>query len=470
VKSTVETLSPTRVRLAVEVPFDELKPSLDKAYKSIAKQVKIPGFRPGRVPAAVIDQRIGRAAVLDEAVNDAVPRAYTEAIRSNDVRALGNPDIELTQVDPSTGIAFTAEVDVRPEMRLPELASLAVTVDTIEVTEEELDERVGVLREKFAMLKSVERPVADGDYVSVDLRAEVEGEEVESRTGLSYEVGSGTVIPGLDEALVGLEVGEEKTFDADLTGGEHQGKTAVVLAVVRSIKEKELPDLDDDFAQTASEFDTLAELRDDVRRKLEQRKQADQGIQARDHVLSALLEATEVPLPESVVSAEQKWRRTTLEQQLAQAGLSLDQYLSAQEQDTEQFDAELRTTAEQAVKTQLVLDALAESEHLGVAEAELVEHVMANAQRYGLTPEDYVQRMSEAGNLPAMVAEVRRDKALLAALEAATVTDTAGNPVDLAEQLRRGDAAPPAVASEVAEASEAEEASEVADAARPAGA
>jgi trigger factor len=438
VKSTVETLSPTRVRLAVEVPFDELKPSLDKAYKAIARQVRVPGFRPGKVPAAIIDQRVGRGAVLDEAVQDAVPRAYAEAVRSNEVRALGQPDIEVTRVDAAGGIAFTAEVDVRPEVQLPELASLAVTVDDVEVTDEEVGERVNVLRDKFAMLKTAERSVQTGDYVTIDLAASVEGEEIESRTGLSYEVGSEQLIVGLDEALVGLSDGAERTFATDLVGGEHAGKSADVQVTVRSVKEKELPDLDDDFAQTASEFDTLDELRADIRGKIERLKKVEQGIQARESVLTALLAGVEVPLPESVVESERSWRRESLDQQLSAAGLSLEAYLAAQEEGEETFDADLLATAQKAVKTQLVLDALADSEQVGVSDQELTEHVMVQAERFGVAPEAYVQRMSESGSFPSLVAEVRRNKALAAAMEAATVTDSSGRPVDIAA-LRRGE-------------------------------
>jgi trigger factor len=438
VKSTVETLSPTRVRLAVEVPFDELKPSLDKAYKSIGSQVRVPGFRPGKVPAAIIDQRVGRGAVLEEAVQDAVPRAYAEAVRSNDVRALGQPDIELTKVDAADGIAFTAEVDVRPEVTLPPLGELKITVDDVEVTDQEIEDRVGVLRDKFSMLKTADRAVRTGDFVSIDLAAHVDDEEIESRAGLSYEVGSGQLITGLDEALAELEVGEERTFETELLGGEHAGRTAEVSVTVQSVKEKELPALDDDFAQTASEFDTLAELRDDIRSKIGRLKQVEQGIQARDRVLEALLSGTDVPLPESIVETEHHWRRDSLNQQLEQAGLGLEQYLSSQEQSAEDFDAELHAAAENAVKTQLVLDALADAEQVGVSDQELTEHVVVQAERYGVDPQEFVQRMSESGGLGSLVAEVRRNKALATAMEAATVTDESGRPVDIAA-LRRGE-------------------------------
>ncbi|MBI3687151.1 MAG: trigger factor [Actinobacteria bacterium] len=429
-KSTVETVSPTRVRLAVEVPFEELKPSMDRAYKTIAKQVKVPGFRPGRVPAAIIDQRIGQAAVLDEAVQDAVPRAYAEAVRDNEVRALGQPDIELTSVDAGAGISFTAEVDVRPQFALPALDTIAVTVPGLAVTDEDVDERLGVLREKVAMLRAVDRPVAAGDYVNLDFAAGVDGAEIESRAGMSYEVGSGQLIDGLDEALLGAVVAEERSFSAELLGGEHAGKTAEVTVTVRSVKEKELPELDDEFAQAASEFDTVEELRADIRDRIGQIKLVEQVVQARDLVLEALLAAADVPLPASVVDAEFDWRWEALARRLSSAGLSLDGYLADQDQAREELEAEVRTAAEHAVKAQLVLDALAETEQVGVSDQELSEHVVLQAERYGVPPQQFVQQIADSGSFGAVVAEIRREKALTIAVDAAAVTDEDGGIVD----------------------------------------
>ena len=438
-KSTVETLSPTRVRLAVEVPFDELKPSLDKAYASIAKQVRVPGFRPGKAPARIIDQRVGRAAVLDEAVQDAVPRAYSAAVQENDVRVLGQPEIELTRLEDGDALAFTAEVDVRPQVTLPAYDGIAVTVDDVEVTDEDIDEQVSALRERFAVLKAADRPVADGDYVSIDLRATVDGEEVPggSTTGLSYEVGGGSLMSGLDEALVGASAGEERQFGTELVGGELAGRTADVSVTVRSVKEKELPELDDEFAQTASEFDTLDELRADVRDRLGRVRALEQGAQARDKVLEALLAATEVPLPESAVRGEVEWRQHDIGHQLEGAGLDLDSYLSAEGRTRADFDSEVQLNSETAVKSQLVLDAVADAEQLGVTDAELTEHVIVQAQRYGSSPQEFAQQLTQAGNLPALVSDLRRSKALATVLERATVTDASGRPVDLSALRRR---------------------------------
>jgi trigger factor len=436
-KSTVETLSPTRVRLAVEVPFDELKPSLDKAYASIAKQVRVPGFRPGKAPARIIDQRVGRAAVLDEAVQDALPRAYSDAVRENELRALGQPEIELTKFDDGESLAFTAEVDVRPEVTLPEYDALPVSVDDVEVTDEDIDEQISAMRERFAVLKATDRPVEDGDYVSIDLKATVDGEEVPggSTTGLSYEVGTASMMDGLDEALVGADAGDTREFSTELVAGEFAGNTADVSVTVRSVKEKELPELDDEFAQTASEFDTLEEFRADVRSRIERVKTLEQGGQARDKVLTALLEQTDVPLPDSAVAGEVEWRQHDIGHQLENAGLDLETYLSSEGQSEEEFQAGIRSNAEVAVKTQLILDAIADKEELGVSDAELTERVITQAQQYGVSPQEFAQQLTQGGNLPALVADVRRSKALATVLERATITDASGRPVDL-EHLR----------------------------------
>jgi trigger factor len=270
VKTDVEELSPTRVKLTVEVPFDELKQNLDQAYKEVAKQVRIPGFRPGRVPPRIIDQRVGRGAVLEQAVNDAVPQLYGKALEEHEVFALGQPDLEITKLDDGKELAFTAEVDVRPSFELPDLDGLAVTVDDTEVTPDQVEEYLGSLRERFASLKGVDRPVEDGDFVSIDLAASVDGEPVEDAqaSGISYEVGSGSMLDGLDEALIGLSAGDAATFTADLAGGTLEGAAADVQVTVNSVKVKELPVLDDDFAQSASEFDTIGELRAGTRKQL----------------------------------------------------------------------------------------------------------------------------------------------------------------------------------------------------------
>jgi trigger factor len=438
VKSTVETLSPTRVKLSVEVPFDELKPSLDKAYRSIAQQVSIPGFRKGKVPPRLIDQRVGRAAVLEEAINDAIPQHYSAAVREHEVKVLGQPDVSVTELADNEKVAFTAEVDVRPEFALPEYKSLSVDVDDVEVPESDVDEQVDRLRERFAVLKGVERQVQDGDYVSLDLAATVDGEEVPggTATGLSYEVGSGQLLEGVDEAIIGLESGGATTFTTALVGGDHAGRDAEVAVTVRSVKEKDLPELDDEFAQTASEFDTLEELREDVRNRLTQVKGVEQGMQARDKVLEVLLDAVEVPLPETIVTSEVDFRKHDINHQLEHAGLTLENYLETEGKTAEEFDAELTDAARKAVKSQLVLDAVADAEEVGVGNEELTNEVVRRAQDAQMQPQEFADRVVESGQLPMLIADVRRGKALALVLEAATISDASGRTVDL-EALRR---------------------------------
>ena len=417
-KSSVETLNPTRVRLTVEVPFDELKPSLDSAYKRIAAQITIPGFRKGRVPAMVIDQRVGRAAVLEEAVNDYLPQAYTSAVEEHKVKPLGQPELDITPVQDGADLTFTAEVDVRPEIELPDYTGIPVTVDDAVVSDEDVDQQLASLRGRFASLTTVERAAADGDYVSIDLAASHEGEPIEdaSATGLSYEVGSGNLLDGLDAAVTGLSEGESATFTAPLQAGEHTDHDVDVVVTVQSVRERKLPELDDDFAQLASEFDTLDELTTDLRRRLEAVKRIGQGMQARDKVLEELLTRVEVPLPDRLVEAQ------------------VADHFDDGHGDPD-HRAEFEKQARESLTAQFVLDEIASKESLSVGEGELSEYIVRNAPRYGMTPDDFADQIVSAGQVPAVIGEVVRAKALAFVLEHATVTDVSGDVVDL-EALR----------------------------------
>jgi trigger factor len=433
VKSTVENLGPTRVRIAVELPFEEIQSSLDAAYKSIGQQVKIPGFRPGKIPARVIDQRIGRAAVLEQAVNDALPKAYSEAVRETGIKAIGQPEIEVTSLEDRESISFTAEVDVVPDFAVPAFESLEVSVDDATVTDEQVDEQFESLRERFASLRGVQREVQTGDYVSIDLVASVNGEEVEggSASGLSYEVGAGDLVEGLDDAIAGKSAGDSVTFSTTLQAGPFAGSESEVTVTVNSVKEKDLPAPDDDFAQLASEFDTVEELRDDLREKLGRANLLTQGAQARDKALEALLAEVDIPLPESLVQAEIDWRTHDAVHALDHDEDRLAAELEASGSSREEFDAQVLETAQQSVKSQLVLDAIAESEALTVTEAELTEYLFRQAQRYGMAPQEFANQLVQAGNLPALMSDVRRNKALATVLDAITVKDASGNAVDL---------------------------------------
>jgi trigger factor len=434
VKSTVENLSPTRVRLAVEVPFDDLKPNLDKAYKAIAAQVRVPGFRPGKVPARIIDQRVGRGTVLQEAVNDALPKLYTDAAREHELQPLGQPEIDITNLDDGTSLSFTAEVDVRPEISLPELSGIAVTVDDVEVTDADVDEQLGELRDRFGTLKTVERPAAAGDYLSLDLVTTVDGEEVEGggAKGLSYVVGSGDLVDGLDDAVTGKAAGETATFTTTLQQGELKDREAEVTATVKSVKEKELPELDDEFAQLASEFDTVEQLRADLRERLARVKALEQGAQARDKVLEQLIDTVDFPLPESAVTAEVESREHDVVHSLGHDDELFDRYLESQGKSREEFQAELRESAEKAVRAQFILDAVAAAHDVQIGDGELTEYLVRQAARYQMAPQEFANQVIQSGNLPLLVADIRRNKALSELLESAAVTDASGNRVDLA--------------------------------------
>ncbi len=433
-KSTVEHLNPTRIKLTVEVPFDELGPNFAKAYKALASQIRVPGFRPGKVPAKIIDARVGRGAILSEVVNDAVPQKYGEAITANEITTLGQPDIEVTQIEDGELLSFTAEVDVRPEINLPDLGSIAVTVDDVEVTDADIDAEIEALRDRFATVNVVERAAADGDLITVDLRASVEGEALEDATAddLTYRVGSGDLVDGIDEAVIGLSAGQNAVFTTKLVAGEHAGGDAEVTVTVNTVKERLLAEVTDEFAAEASQFDTVEEMRADLVEKIRRVKNQGQGVQARDRVLQALLDATEIPVPETVAKAEFESREHDVIHSLGHDDDALANWLEEQGKTKEELDTELQEASAESVRTQLLLDALAEAGQIGVTQEEFTERVIFNAQRFGVSPDEYFKRIQEQNQLGSIFADVRRAKALAGAVAAATVSDASGNVLDVA--------------------------------------
>ncbi|MBE6475838.1 MAG: trigger factor [Actinomyces succiniciruminis] len=420
-KSTVENLDPARIKLTVEVPYEELEPSLDAAYKEIGSQVQIPGFRRGHVPPRVIDQRVGRASVIQEAVNNKLPDFYRDALNDSGRVPLGQPDIEVTELVNVTGpqggqLAFTAEVTVRPEFELPELGSIDVTVDAVEITDADVDTELDNLRARFGSLKSVKRAAKTGDFVTIDLKAVIDGEEVDSVSGVSYEIGKGNMLEGLDDALVGLKADGSTTFTTKLAGGEHAGEEAEVTVTATAIKERELPEVDDEFAQMASEFDTVEELREDLRAQAAERKTGDQAIAARDALLEQLRDAVSFDVPESVVEDEIK------------------QHLQAEgKPEGDPHADEIRDDVTSGVRDQILLDVLAESLDVSVTQDELLEFLMQTAQQYGMEPAQFMQGAQQAGQIPAFVSEIARNKSLAMALRHVTVKDSNGEAVDLTE-------------------------------------
>jgi trigger factor len=416
------------VKLTVEVPFDELAPSLDAAYAAIAKQVSIPGFRKGKVPARIIDQRVGRAAVLEEAVNDVLPKAYEDALRENSIVPLGRPEVDVTEIADGQSLTFTAEVDIRPEFDLPDYTGIAVEVEDAEVTDDDVEEQLTGLRGRFASLAPVERAAADGDVLLVDLLGyEADGNSVEDLSGhaLSYELGTDGMLPGFDDAVRGATAGEERTFEFTPEAGGYAGRPLTVKVTVSAVRERNLPAADDDFAQLASEFDTIGELRDDIRTRLGRVRVLEQGMQARGKVHEALLGLIDIPLPEGVIRQE-------VEDHFADGHAGDDEHR-----------AEVEREARDGLRSRLLLDKIAEAEEISVGESELSAWLLQNAPRYGMAPDAFAQALVQAGQLPMAIGDIRRGKALAVVTSKARVVDASGRPVDLEvidEELRAAEA------------------------------
>ena len=434
-KSTVEQLSPTRVRINVEVPFAELAPDIDTAFKQMAKQIRMPGFRPGKVPVKLLESRVDKQVMFDQVVEDAVPARYSEAVTTSEVKPIGQPEIEVTKKEYGEDVTFTAEVDVRPEIVLPDLSALKITVDPIEVSDEEVDAELQNLRARFGTLTGVERGAEDGDFVSIDLSATIDGEDVaEAKTeGLSHEIGSGQLIEGLDDAIKGLKADETKVFTTKLVAGEHAGEDADVTVKVNSVKVRELPEPDDEFAQLASEFDTIDELKESLVEQVKRVKRIGQAEQIRDKALEVLLEQVEVPLPENVVQAQVDDTLHNAIHGLEHDESKFEEALKEQGSSREEFDADNRTNAERAVKTQLLMDKIADDLDIQVGQNDLTERLVLMSRQYGLEPQQLLQVLQQNNQLPAMFADVRRGLTIAAVVHGAAVTDTAGNEIDTEE-------------------------------------
>jgi len=419
VKSAVEKLSPTRVKLTIDLEFTELAPHIKDAYQSISEKIVIPGFRKGKVPQAMIDQRVGRGSVLDEAINAALPVFYSQAVREHEVLVVGRPNVDITELEDNKKVAFTVEVEVRPEIELPDFSKISIKVDDVAVTEKDIEEQVDSLRARFGTLTAVEKDAATGDFVSIDLVAKVDGKEIEggSANGISYEVGSGKMIEGLDEVLVGLKVEDQKTFNAPLVGMA-EGEIGEVTVTLKAVKTRELPELNDEFAKLASEFDTLTELRADVSERLTRLKSMEQGAQARDLLVQQLLDTLEIPIPEGIVEEE------------VTAHLEKENRL-----DDTAHRAEVIEEVKKSLATEFLLDAIVRAENVQVSEAELTEYLIRSSARYGMAPEQFVQEISKSGQITSVVADVSRTKALAVVLEQVAVEDASGRKVDL-EALR----------------------------------
>jgi trigger factor len=414
VKSTVENLSETRVKLTVEIPFADLEDSIKQAYREISKQVNVPGFRRGKVPPRIIDQRFGRGVILEEVVNKEVPRAYDQAVRDNELRPMGQPEVEVTQIEDGELIAFIAEVDVTPVFDLPDYEGLEVEVSDSVVSDDDVDEQIENLRKRFATVTPVDRAAEPGDLVLVDVKGELGGEELEDFAGsaLTFEVGGDELIDGFTEAVTGASEGDTVTFAHTPDSGPHEGKTVDVTVDVKDVRQRTLPDLDAEFAQLASEFDTVEELRADIRGKLQGNRLLEQGYEARDQVTEKLLELVDFPLPEAFLQSQ------------------VDDHFTEGHGD-EGHRAEVEENTRTSLKTQLILDKIAETEQLGVEQAELIQWLVQQAPRYGMSADQFANTLAEAGQVGTAMADVRRGKALALVVQRAKVVDASGNPVNL---------------------------------------
>lgn len=425
-KSAVETISPTRVKLSIDVTFEELKPYIDGAYKTLSTKINIPGFRKGHVPAAMIDQRVGRPAVLDEAINSSLSPMYSAAIKEQNVFVIGRPTIDITKLVDNEMFSFTAEVDIRPELKLPNFSEITLTVEDVVVSDDEVAEQVDLLRKRFGTLSTVEKAVANGDFVTIDLVATIDGIEVEGGTAndISYEVGTNRMVDGLDEALIGLSAGESKRFDTQLVGQQDNEKGEVEVTV-KAVKKQDLPELNDEFAKLASEFDTLAELRTDIQTRLERVKHLEQGAHARDLLVEKLIADVEIPLPENVITDE-------VNDHLEKEGRLED----------ETHRKEVTEEVTKSLTQEILFDNIVQAESVSVNENELTEYLVRASQRYGMTPDQFIKEVSEAGQITTMVAEVSRAKALAGVLSRVKVVTTSGKSVNLEELAPKQEAAP----------------------------
>lgn len=415
-KADKEVLTPTRVKLTIQMPFDELKPDFQNAYKAISNQVTIPGFRKGKVPTAIIDQRVGRAAVLEEVVNSVLPRAYADAVREHDLDPFGPPEVNVTELKDNESITFTAELDIRPEFELPDFSKLEAVVDAVKIDEAFVEEQFDLLRRRFATMKVVERASANGDLIILDAKGTVDGEESDdyAATALNYELGTGGLVPGADDALIGIGVDETREVEFVPTDGPHQDKKVKVVFTCTGVRERELPEANDEFAQMASEFDTVAELKADLAERIRRVQVAEQAIAAREKVFEALLEAVKFEIPENVLKRE------------------IDSHFADGHGDDE-HRAEFEADTVKNLRSGLVLDKIADQEKVQVSEVELSEWLIRSAPRYGLSPEQLADELVKNDSLGIALNEVRRGKALTVVVSQASVKTPSGDSVDLSE-------------------------------------
>lgn len=417
-KTTVETLSPTRAKITVVVTPEELKPALTHAYEHIGESMSIPGFRKGKIPARILEQRVGKAAIMEHAVNEGLEGFYRQAVVENKIRPLGKPDADITtwpSFEDFTGdLVVTIEVDVRPVITLPDFNGLKVEVEPLSVSADEIAEELDNLRSRFGTLISVDRPAKKGDFAQLDLVATIGGKEVDTASSISYELGSGELIEGIDEALDSLTAGETTTFESKLLGGDHEGEISEITVTLTAVKERELPKADDDFAQIASEFDTIVELKANLKSEVERRKTADLARVAREKLVEQLIASVDIPVPAGLIEAE------------------VHNHLEGESRlEDDAHRAEVTEESTKTFKTQILLDTIAEAENVEVTQDELTQYIIQGSMQYGMEPSEFAEILTKNNQIPSIVAEVARNKAVAIVLGKAKVVDTKGKAVDM---------------------------------------
>jgi trigger factor len=418
VKTTVERLNPTRVKLTITVDEAGFKPALEKAYETVSSQVNIPGFRKGKVPATILDQRVGKDAIIAQAVNDGLDDFYREALIKENLKPLSTPQADIKSApnaqEPTNELVVELEVEVRPEFKLPEYKGLKVKVDAVKIAKMDIESELDALRARFGTLKTVDRPAKNGDFTSIDLSAAIGGTQIDTAKDISYEIGSGQLLDGIDEALETLTAGETTTFRSKLVGGDQAGSEAEVTVTLNAVKERELPKADDAFAQLASEFDTIAELKADIEKKLEQNFVRKQILQARDQIVDQLVEKAKIPVSDEAVKRE-------VDHHLENEGKAMD----------DPHRVEVLEETEKNFRVQLLLDAVVDAEAIKVEDQELIEYLAFQSRNYGMDPNEFIKQVANGGQVPMFVDELSRRKAVDALVAHAEITDAKGNKVSV---------------------------------------
>ena len=417
-KTTVERLNPTRVKLTITVDQAGFKPALEKAYETVSSQVNIPGFRKGKVPATILDQRVGKDSIIAQAVNDGLDDFYREALIKENLKPLSTPQADIKSApnaqEPTNDLVVELEVEVRPEFKLPEYKGLKIKVDAVKIAKMDIETELDALRARFGTLKNVDRPAKSGDFTSIDLSAAIGGTQIDTAKDISYELGSGQLLDGIDEALETLTAGETTTFRSKLVGGDQAGSEAEVTVTLNAVKERELPKADDAFAQLASEFDTIAELKADIEKKLELNFVRKQILQARDQIVDQLVEKAKIPVSDEAVKRE-------VDHHLENEGKAMD----------DPHRVEVLEETEKNFRVQLLLDAVVDAEAIKVEDQELIDYLAFQSRNYGMDPNDFIKQVANAGQVPMFVDELSRRKAVAALVAHAEITDAKGNKVSL---------------------------------------